>query len=481
MNTARLVHVTCATLAAAALAACSGGPMRMLPVDGGAAPSIAHGWGAATVVHALEPHAAKITLSPTSLAILSTGTISAQTVKVTETGYTGTFTEKSTCAKIASASPASGKGPTLSVKVSGLGAGSCDITFSDSAKNSAKLPITVTTTSFKLTSASISPGSKSITMTLATVNGKAPPSTIEKTVTVALPKCTSSCTIAGPQTPAGTDVFTLTIFDAASGKGNALATVSTSVKVVAGKANLSSPTLAKIPKSFAFGSVPSATAGTAFSSPKTLPLTIKDADGNAIVGTYSASVNVTDSDTSSIAQGSSLAVNGGTAAHAVALTASTNTLTLNYKGLVIAAVTLAAGATGATSSQTSFTPSLPAIQYTGPTVSDDPEIDLYNPTSGQPGYSAGFSDTQAGWKDGTFSNNFTYALGGASNNCSSYVVTPNSGTAAAYTVQVGLTPVVGTCTLTVTGGGGLTSAVLLTYTTTGVGINLRHAKPQSKP
>ncbi|MBV8491371.1 MAG: hypothetical protein JO199_12650 [Candidatus Eremiobacteraeota bacterium] len=138
-------------------------------------------------------------------------------------------------------------------------------------------------------------------------------------------------------------------------------------------------------------------------------------------------------------------------------------------------ITLTASATGATNAQTTFTPTLPAIQYSGPTVSNNPEIDLYNPTQGQPGYSVAITNTQPGWNLGTFPNQFSFQLGGTNNNCSSYSVsqTPNSNNQG-LTVQVASTPVAGTCTMIVTGGANVNISVLLTYSTTGIGINLKH-------
>lgn len=470
----RFATAACAALLTA-LTACSGGSRSLLPVSTGNDGPAAMRAAQPAMQTSLEPHAAKIVLSPASLSMLTLGAGGAQTVKVSETGYTGVFSEKSTCTGIATASPTSGKGPSLSVKITAAKAGSCSITFSDTKNDKSVLPVTVTTTSFKLTSASISPGAKSIEIVLNTVGGKPPAKGIVTTVKSTLPACTSSCTILGPQTPVGSDAFTLTTFDGAGATGNALATVKITVAVAVGKANLGSPVLAKIPKSFAWGTLPSATAGTVL-SPAIVTLTAKDADGHAIVGAYSTPVNIADSDTSSVTQGSYLTVNGGSSSHNVALSASTSVLKLGYNGLAMAPVTLTASATGASNAVTNpaFTPGLPAIVYSGTTVSGTPEIDLYNPNSGT-GFSSQFSDTQPGWNNGTtFLNDFTYQLGGTNNNCSSYSVSPASGTSNQYTVQVGVSPTAGTCTMTVTGGAGVEATVLLTYTTTGLGVNFRH-------
>ena len=236
-------------------------------------------------------------------------------------------------------------------------------------------------------------------------------------------------------------------------------------------------TLLKIPKSFVWGSVPSAVAGVAFGTPQSVTLAVNDADGNPIVGGYSTAVSVSDSDASTIGQGSALVLNGGATAKNVSISQSGFALAIAYGGLAIASATLAATATGATTADASFTPALANIVYSGPTVNANPEIDLYNPSSAQAGYSAQFDVTQAGWKDATFSNAFTYALGGSNNNCTSFAVSPASGTSNTYTVAVAATPAVGTCTLAVTGGAGVQALVTLTYTTTGIGVNVRRGKP----
>ena len=474
----RALHAGIASLLAIAIAGCSGG-MHSLPAvgtgGGGGMPAFSgaampHPGAPAMSPSLLQPHA-KITVSPASLAFIKTGSTAALSVKVTETG--ATFKEASTCNKIATASPTSGKSP-LTVKITPSGAGSCAITFSDASNNKATLPISVTLVSFKLTPASISPNSKSIKIAL-TKGGTG-------SLTTTLPTCTSSCTVAGPPTKAGTGVvYLLNIYDKTGGTGNLLATLSSTQTVVVGKANLFSVQLGKVPKTFAWPSLPAATAGTVL-APTQVKLVVNDADGKPISGNYSTLVNVTDSDTSQITQGSSLSVNTGSSSASVSLAKSSDILKLGYKGLAIVPATLTAKATGAANSTTTFTPVLPPIVYTGPTVSNNPEIDLYNPTNGQPGFSASFTLTQPGWRGGAFANNFTYLPGGASNNCSSYSITPSSGASNAYTVSVAQSPAAGTCIVTITGGPTgagktLTGNLTLTYTTSGVHIGLRHAKP----
>lgn len=456
-----------------ALAACSSG-LRSLPATGGGNYSVTQSLPEESANVGAD--ASKILATPASLALLSTGSIDAKSVTVHEKGYTGTFTQTSTCAKIATASPTTGNGPSLAVKITGIAAGSCNITFTDSAHKAVTLPITVTTVIFKLTSASISPASKSVSIVLTSVNGKAPPSGIVTKITPALPACTTSCTFTGPQAPPGSDVFTLQTFDSAGGTGNLLATGSIDVTVVAAKAASPAPVLAKVPKFVVLGTVPSGSAGTAFSAPVTLPVTVEDADHDTISGTYSTPVKITDNDATPIAQGSSLVLDAAAASRSISSTKSTDTIKLNYLGLAMLPVTLTASATGATGTSKSFAPKLAAIVNnvpSGPLAAH--EIDLYNNVSGQSGFQGTVTPlTQLGWRGGAFANNFTYVLGGTSNNCSTFVVTAASGTSNTYAVHTitSGTPKAGKCTMTLTGGATALTNVLLTYTTSGIGVGL---------
>lgn len=455
------------------LAGCSGGVSSIVPAMGAfpAAPSLRED---ANGIDAASP----IKLAPAGLALLGTGSVSAQHVTITEKGYIGKFSEQSTCKGVATVAPASGKGPALTVTVTATKAGSCAITFADAKHHTAKLAVSDTTASFALSASSISPKSASVAIALLTVNGKKPGARLQTTVIANLPKCSVGCTVSGPQSPAGTDVFSLTTFDAAAGKGNQLATGTATFKIVAAKSNSVPASLAKIPKFLSFGTIPSATAGTAFTTPQTLPLIVQDADHATIAGTYSAAITVSDNDTSSAALGSALAVNGTSNARSVTLKSSSDKVVLAYGGLAIAPATLTASAKGVSATNAEFAPSLLPIAYAGPEDAGTPEIDLYNAQSGQPGYSGSFTVTQPGWSGTPFNNNFSYSLGGKSNNCSSFAVTPSSGTAAAYTVTVGSSPVAGTCVLTITGAPSASAqSVVLTYTTNSIGINGKRRRP----
>ncbi|HTA38942.1 MAG TPA: hypothetical protein VK760_07695 [Candidatus Acidoferrales bacterium] len=420
---------------------------------------------------------AKIKIAPKNLALLGTGANVAGAVTVSEAKYKGAFKVTSTCAGIATLAPASGKGPKFKAKVTPVKAGSCAFTFKDTNKTTAKLPVTVTTAALALGSSSMSPGSKSVKIVLTKVNGAAPKAGLVVTSIVNLTACSAGCTVAGPQSPPGSDAYALTVYDAANAAGNVLATGTTTATVAAAKANvIAAAQLSKVPKFLVFGAIPSGSAGTSFTH--LLTLAVQDADHTAIVGTYATPVKVTDSDTSAIAKGSSLAVNGGAASRSVSLARSSDSLTLKYGGMAIGSVALSATATGASSAVGHFAPTLAAMVYTGPTNGSTPEIDLYNTTVSAPGNSGAFTLTQPGWAGSGFTNTFTYTLGGTANNCGSFSVTPASGTAAAYTVSVGASPVAGTCSMTLSGAPGTaTKSVVLTFTTSSVGIDGKHRKP----
>jgi hypothetical protein len=305
---------------------------------------------------------------------------------------------------------------------------------------------------------------QSVTITLDTVNGGAPPSGITTSVTANLTGCASGCTVAGPASPPGSDGFTLTTFDGTNAGGNAISTTSQTFTIAAGQANSNSVTLLGVPKTFTIAGIPGGAAGTPFASPATLTLTVKDADGNPITGSYANPVTVTDSDTSSLTQGTSLSVNGGPAATSVTVNTSSDTLTLNYGGLAIAPAAVKANASGATAQTATFTPTLSPIVYTGPLNGPTPEIDLYA-TSGT-GASGTFSVSEAGLTNTPYNKTLTATPSGSCatiGNLSATVGTSFAATAVS-------SPTAGSCSISVTDGLGQSKSVTLTYTTSHFGV-----------
>lgn len=120
--------------AGALLAACGGGT----------SPSVFFSPGAPLAD--LAPESVAIRVKPHALSFDSYGATFTKKVVVSEKGYAGKFVEHSTCKGVVKASPLSGKGPKLKVKVTPLADGTCVITFVDAKKHKAKLSIIVDAT-----------------------------------------------------------------------------------------------------------------------------------------------------------------------------------------------------------------------------------------------------------------------------------------------------------------------------------------------
>ncbi len=311
---------------------------------------------------------------------------------------------------------------------------------------------------------SVNASVKSVAITLNTVNG-APPSSITS-VTANITQPCSPCAVSGPSVPPGSDNFTVTAFDAASGGGNHLAANSSTFAIVSGQTNNNTVTLAGIPASFSITGLPSGTAGTPFGSPKSFGVAVKDADGNTLTGPYANAVTLTDSDASSLTLGTALSVNGGSAAQSVRSTASTDAMTINYGGLAISPAAITASATGAANGTATFSPTLQPIVYSGPTSGGNPEIDLYA-TSGA-GSSGTFTASEAGWTNAPYNKSITAT---ESSGCSTIATTSPAGGTSFGTTSVA-SPAAGTCTMTLSDfSGGNTKSVTITYTTSGLGVN----------
>ncbi|HTU81198.1 MAG TPA: hypothetical protein VMF61_03660 [Candidatus Acidoferrales bacterium] len=242
--------------------------------------------------------------------------------------------------------------------------------------------------------------------------------------------------------------------------------------------------------SLAWGAVPHATAGTAFpAAGKPLTVVAENAAGKKIVGSYASPISVKDSDASGA---TSLTIDGKSSSGG--LTSSSEKLELHYTGLAVGPVTLTISARGAKAKQTTFVPELSAIVYSGPTASPaphPPEIDLYSNVPGTSGFSGSFTATQAGWTAAAFDRAFRYAfagIAGKSDDCPggshpAFAVTPASGkpgtgfTVAASTALQHASnpaPYAGECAMILTGGGSETLTIVLTYTTSSVGIGAQN-------
>jgi hypothetical protein len=176
------------------------------------------------------------------------------------------------------------------------------------------------------------------------------------------PRCSGSpltCTI-GMKLLVGRYTVTLDAYDEAPIAGAIPSTaklLSTArnapLKIVRGTTNRIGVTLDGVPASLTIGGLPSATAGTAFSTPQAFSVTADDADGYTIVGTYTAPITLTDSDTSGA---TTISTSGPNNPPAGQLLGSNDTATLNYNGSTIQPVTIAAAAHKAIGGSAVFRP-----------------------------------------------------------------------------------------------------------------------------
>ncbi|HTV91324.1 MAG TPA: hypothetical protein VMG98_01260 [Verrucomicrobiae bacterium] len=302
---------------------------------------------------------------------------------------------------------------------------------------------------------------QSVVVVLDSVNGGAPPAGVATSATDSVVGSSCPCTIAGPTVPAGTDVFTITTYDGATGSGHAISTNSPSIVITASQTSSNVVPLEGIPASLAISDVPSGAADTGFvATPFTV--TVRDADANTITGAYARAVSLSDSDTTGA---TTISTTGTDNPPAAKLLSSSDSAKLTYTGLAIINATLTASATGATNGTGTFAPTLNPIVYTGPENGGLPEIDLYA-TSGA-GSSGTFTAREAGWTDAPYLKSITQSEAAG---CRSIATTsPASGTS--FTTSVASAPSPGICTLTLSDfTGGQTTSVTLTYTASILGV-----------
>ncbi len=286
----------------------------------------------------------------------------------------------------------------------------------------------------------------SVQIALTKVNGAAPAAGITASVKTNVNLASCPCTVPGPAVPPGSDVFTLTAYDAQNGGGNVISIATPTLTIVADQPNSNGITLNGVPASFSL-SPPAATAGTAFAA-TTFSVTVKDADGNTIMGAYANPVTLTNGDASGA---TTLATSGADGPPANELLSSSDTATLAYTGLAMAPATLGAAASGATSGSGSFAPSLQPI------VSSLSALDLYTTSGG--GSTESFTASEVGWTNAPYNKNL--GLGAAAGCSTIGTASPASGTS--FTATAVGAPVAGSCNLTLSDGAGQTQVVALQY------------------
>jgi hypothetical protein len=345
----------------------------------------------------------------------------------------------------------------------------------------------------------ISPSSKSIAISLNTVNGGRPPAGLVTQVITNLtftgthPTCSGTpltCTAFGPAVPPGTDNLSLAIYDRQQTvvrcpcAGNVLSEEAQNFTITRGQTNVLHATLEGVPASFDFGgTLGTGTGGTAFSN-RALTVNVYDADANLISGTYANPVTITDGESDGFGA-TNLAIGAGIAASSVTVHASADSVDLSYSGLAIAPVPFSISATGAnTFNQTFGTSNVnpssvckdggASICATTPT---NPTVNLY--ANSGTGSTATLTVTQNGW------TNYSHDAA-ESDTCSPYATLSlttstagNGGNGSIYTANaLSTATAAGSCTITFKGGdpANHSEAVTLTFTTTSITVNARHDK-----
>ncbi|MDQ2679870.1 MAG: S53 family peptidase [Candidatus Eremiobacteraeota bacterium] len=151
----------------------------------------------------------------------------------------------------------------------------------------------------------ISTGTKSASIT---VNGSA----------AQVVQCTSSCS-ATVLAPIGNDAFAVSLYDDTAAKGNLLSTGSLTQAIAAGVANSVNISFSGVIASLAISASPVLIPGATSETPITV--TAKDATGNTIVGNYTTTVTLTNSDTS-----------GDSSVSPTSVTSNATPIAFNYNG-----------------------------------------------------------------------------------------------------------------------------------------------------
>jgi len=205
------------------------------------------------------------------------------------------------------------------------------------------------------------------------------------------------------------------------------------------------------------------TAGTALATAATLTLSVLDASGAPITGIYANPVTIVDADNNGT-QGSQIAVNTGEFGSSLLTTQSTDLVRLAYGGLATVPYQLTARAFGATSNTTMVTPQLAPIVYLGPLTAALPEIDLFALIG--VGSTGSFTASELGLTGAPYNKQLTAT--GAAGCATIGAISPATGIAFTFTAVV--SPIPGTCAITLSDGLGQSTSLTGTYSTSGFGI-----------
>jgi hypothetical protein len=329
----------------------------------------------------------------------------------------------------------------------------------------------------------ISPSVESISITLTEVNGTPPGALTGNPATsnISSATCSSGCTVSGPPSPLGSDTFVLTTYDAPGGGGNALETNTGTYTLTQGINNAETITLLGMPASFSIANVPApgvdATLSSTIGGPANagIQVSVFDADGNTLTGTYANAVTVSDPDTNgdgssvrtSACPGTYPVGNPGASSTSVTLTSDTSAAHFCYGGLAENPQTLSASASGATSGTGAFQPVLAVpVELAGSATPADVAVDSDGngrgdialfATSGT-GSTGSITYTEAGWTDSPYEQALdgfaNLACGGGGESFSNYATGPggtvNGSSGTVFTVTAIGSPSAASCPLTIT-------------------------------
>ena len=220
------------------------------------------------------------------------------------------------------------------------------------------------------------------------------------------------------------------------------------VTIVAGKNNAFGVTLDGIPASFGFDGL-SGTAGTPLTQ-QAFTVVVKDADGDAIIGTYLNPVTLADGDTSGT---TSISTSGSDKPPVNELLSSSDAASLSYSGLAFTGAAISASAAGAKTGHGTFAPQLNPI--TPSALGAGVPVNLYGASS-----PASFTLTEIGWTNAPYSR--TIAASPSSDCTNVATISPSAGTSFTATLVSGATTS-GSCTVTFSDGAGQQLVVPIGY------------------
>jgi hypothetical protein len=354
----------------------------------------------------------------------------------------------------------------------------------------------------------VSPGVKSVVITLTSVDGSAAaasgikPNPVETDLNP--PTCTAGCTVNGPPSPPGhVDAYSIVTYDTAGGTGAKLDRATASITPIAGQNNSVNVTLMGIPFTVAISGVPTTWQANTAGQTADLTVTVADHAGATITGTYASAVTISDPDAETT-NGTKVTctppnsgatcvatLNAGTNS-SVSIADSTNGVRLNYGGLAENPVVLASSnadvtATGGTAGTATFTPLLNAITSDGanPTTfysGGGPGIDLFtNDNTSSVGYTGTVKYGELGFTNTPYNKQLTTNPTGNTGACSTFATLAtgaNVTNETPFTATAIASPVAGVCTVTVTDS--LTDqpntlpTFKVTYTTSQVNASSKH-------